>query len=97
MAKYRKKPVVIEAHVFPGVGVELLPEMQAFDDWISRAYVPASGRGLRAPFYRGDKLIIPTLEGDMEARPGDFVIVGVQGEIYPCKPDIFAQTYEPAE
>ena len=40
---------------------------------------------------------ICTLEGDMKAMPGDYIIKGVQGEFYPCKPDIFAKTYEPAE
>ena len=41
-----------------------------------------------------EKLIIPTLEGDHEASVGDYIIKGVQGEFYPCKPDIFKQTYE---
>ena len=45
----------------------------------------------------GNSLIIPTLEGDMEARLYDFVVRGVSGEFYPCKPDIFIQTYEEAE
>ena len=39
--------------------------------------------------------IIPTLEGDMAANPGDWIITGVRGEKYPCKPDIFEATYEP--
>lgn len=51
--------------------------------------VPAEGPGL--------SLVIRTLEGDMTASPGDWIIRGVQGEYYPCKPDIFAKTYEPAE
>ena len=42
------------------------------------------------------KLLISTLEGDMTADVGDWVIRGVRGEVYPCKPDIFEQTYEPA-
>jgi len=42
-------------------------------------------------------LDIPTLEGVMHASPGDWIIRGIQGELYPCKPDIFAATYEPAE
>ena len=42
-------------------------------------------------------LHIPTLEGEMEARVGDWIIRGVQGEFYPCKPDIFAATYEEVE
>lgn len=40
---------------------------------------------------------LPTLEGEMLARPGDWIIHGVKGEFYPCKPDIFATTYEPVE
>lgn len=44
----------------------------------------------------GDNIIIPTLEGEMVANKGDWVIRGVAGEYYPCKPDIFAATYEPA-
>jgi hypothetical protein len=40
-------------------------------------------------------LVIATVEGVMEANPGDYVIKGVAGEFYPCKPDIFEQTYEP--
>lgn len=46
--------------------------------------------------YRTNKeTIIPTLEGNMKADKGDYIITGVNGEQYPCKPDIFAKTYEP--
>ena len=46
--------------------------------------------------YQTDQeLIIHTLEGDMKASPGDWIITGVNGEQYPCKPDIFEKTYEP--
>jgi len=41
--------------------------------------------------------IIHTLEGDMKASPGDWIITGIRGEVYPCKPDIFEETYEPME
>lgn len=44
-----------------------------------------------------EKMIIHTLEGDMKANPGDFVITGIRGEKYPCKPDIFWKTYEEIE
>lgn len=44
-----------------------------------------------------DTLVIHTLEGDVHASPGDWIITGVAGEKYPCKPDIFAETYEPVE
>lgn len=61
MAKYRKKPIVVEA-------------------------------------YQIDyPMVIKTLEGDMYADPGDWIITGVNGETYPCKPDIFEKTYEAVE
>jgi hypothetical protein len=46
---------------------------------------------------RNEAEIIRTLEGDMQANPGDFIIIGVNGERYPCKPDIFAKTYVPVD
>jgi hypothetical protein len=45
-------------------------------------------------FRTDQELIIETLEGNMVAKPGDFIIRGVRGELYPCKPDIFNDTYE---
>ena len=47
------------------------------------------------PFTTMDYMIIPTLEGNHRAEPGDWIIRGVKGEFYPCKPDIFELTYEP--
>lgn len=84
--RYRKKPVVIEAAQFTGKnGKALLP-------WIQRDCV------LEEDFC-GDSagIVIKTLEGDMRADPGDYIIKGIKGEFYPCKPDIFAATYEEAE
>lgn len=78
--KYRKKPVVIEAWQ---------NDSSIPPDWI----INACGGG-ELPPGRGS-LFISTLEGVMEARPGDWLIRGVKGEVYPCKPDIFAATYEP--
>ena len=105
--KYRKRPVVIEAGQFPGVAnvpnkallagdwsglEEAVDATIAFEDWLE----PFAKKADRWPLlYRGQSLIIPSLEGDMEAQPGDWIIVGVQDEIYPCKPDIFKATYEP--
>jgi hypothetical protein len=92
--KYRKRPVVIEAMQYPGHQVETLDEMLAFDDWFERA--GGSGR------YVGQSMHIITLEdgpnGEAKhvASPGDWIIKGVQGEFYPCKPDIFAATYKKA-
>jgi hypothetical protein len=81
--QFRKKPVVIEAMQVPSHG-ELPPEFVAFlggvrnTDWR----------------YENQKLRLFTREGVMACVSGDWVIKGVKGELYPCKPDIFAATYE---
>jgi hypothetical protein len=85
--RYRKKPVVIEAIQF--VGNDSATEILK---WTGTPPVRANidpGTGV------AESLEIATLEGEMTCSPGDFVIRGVQGEFYPCKPDIFAATYEP--
>jgi len=82
MPKYRKKPVVIDAVQFIGCN---LKEME---DFIGVDYTVDFTKGKTAV------LIIPTLEGDHEAHDGDFIIRGIAGEYYPCKPDIFNKTYE---
>ena len=91
MPKFRKKPVVIEAVQF----TLPFPHLRDLPDWLHYAMKVAdvrfSSRG------NGSYLIIETLEGPMEASPGDWIIQGVNGEFYPCKPDIFAATYEPVE
>ncbi len=78
MAKYRKKPVVIEAFKWT---VDKVP------DWWEVL------KGVEINVATGSAFI-PTLDGTMEARVNDFIIQGVNGEIYPCKPDIFEKTYE---
>lgn len=82
---WRKKPVVIEARQFNGGwsddGAEILTWMGTSGEW------DADSAELR----------IRTLEGLMTASKGDWIIKGVKGEFYPCKPDIFATTYEPAD
>jgi hypothetical protein len=78
--RYRKRPVEIETVLWTGTDAAAV---QALSPDVKVDY----GNGL---------LIIPTLEGDMTATKGDWIIRGVQGELYPCKPDIFKQTYEPA-
>jgi hypothetical protein len=80
MPRFRKKPVEIEAIQFTGRNDE---EVLAFVG--ENAFDPNSDR---------PTIVIRTLEGDMTAEVGDWVIRGVQGEFYPCKPDIFAATYE---
>ncbi|UYQ70981.1 hypothetical protein OF122_13025 [Pelagibacterium flavum] len=99
MAKFRKRPVVIDAvqvhpGCFSGNPVISAESMLATEEGLSRIGAPTQGWKWRGGKESG--LVIPTLEGDHLARPGDWVIKGVQGEFYPCKPDIFAATYEPA-
>lgn len=83
MSKFRKKPVVIEA--------TLLTELNEREvaDWCGGQVNPATRYGKPIGGVQ-----IPTLEGTMLANVGDWVIQGVQGEFYPCKPGIFAETYE---
>jgi hypothetical protein len=86
MPSYRKKPVVIQAERFDG-------ERES----ATRIANMAAPNRIEVLTSYPLKLRIPTLEGDMTALPGDYVIRGVKGEVYPCKPDIFEQTYELAE
>lgn len=87
MAQYRKKPVVIEAIQFNGKNFNEISEFSL-------------GKAKQRIAYEGNTPIetntidIFTLEGTMNAIEGDFIIKGVQGEFYPCKPDIFEKTYE---
>lgn len=84
--KYRKKPVVIEAFQYNGSLIFWAP------DWVKEAHK----KGVL--FYRyDDEVFIKTLEGNHHVSIGDFIIKGIQGELYPCKPDIFEQTYELVE
>lgn len=89
MPKFRKKPVEIEAMQFIGPDPTRLDELVKFDDWV------VANQGSRKCRYKGDKMIIPTLEGNHEASPGDWIIRGVNGELYPIKDEIFKVTYDP--
>lgn len=90
--KFRKKPIVIEAMQFNGASSGI--EIQL---WITRHEGKAT-----LQYVEGEdplsllRITIDTLEGCMIAQPGDWIIKGVKGEFYPCKPDIFEATYEPA-
>ena len=89
MSKFRKKPVVIEAKQAAGT-----PESnREIIDWTRGSATPAS---MDDHPERGKCLSISTLEGAHWVSPGDWIIKGVAGEFYPCKPDIFAATYEAA-
>ena len=85
MAKFRKKPVVIEAVQFTRANWEAV---QLFTE--GKAHALTIERRMDGKCT----CIIPTLEGEHIANEGDWIIKGVQGEFYPCKPDIFEQTYE---
>jgi hypothetical protein len=94
--RFRKKPVVIEAIRWEGTAATATPII----DWMlshggtARFHEPESlGDGL-ADWVSMHRLAIDTLEGTMWAVPGDWIIRGVKGEFYPCKPDIFEATYE---
>ena len=78
--KYRKKPVIIEAVQWNGSNLQDVAKLGG-----AREYEQD---------FLSDDLIIHTLEGDMKAIKGDWIIKGVKGELYPCKPDIFEETYE---
>lgn len=91
MPKFRKKPVEIEARQFKGdfdSGSDIV-------EWANAGWDREDGPMNPPTTYYYGTLTIRTLEGDMIANKGDWIIKGVQGEFYPCKPDIFAATYEP--
>ena len=80
MAKYRRKPMVFDAEQwFPA---------------IDRTIYLNGGRDQFGVYRLADQLVIDTLKGHLHVTPGDFIIIGVKGEKHPCKPDIFAITYE---
>lgn len=84
MARYRKKPVVIEAVQF----TKPMLEKRGWPTWL------AAANHVR---IFDDQLLIETLEGNLFANVGDWIIRGVKGELYPCKNDIFEQTYDPVD
>jgi hypothetical protein len=87
MSRFVKKPIVIDAERWNGTAIGSTPII----NWILR-----NGGTAR---YHDDppSIAIDTLEGTITASPGDWIIRGVQGEFYPCKPDIFNQTYDGVE
>lgn len=87
--KYKKKPVIVEAFQLNERG---LVEEDWFWDAVSENKIKTYnfGKQYSAPAW----CEIETLEGTMIAKTGDYIIKGIQGELYPCKADIFKQTYE---
>ena len=98
MTKYRKKPIVIEAFKYDGDMKDSTGKVYV-PDWAIKALEDDEGRLMyqsidgRPPC----ELFAMTLEGDMLVNVGDYVIKGIKGELYPCKPDIFEATYEKVE
>lgn len=89
MAKYRKKPVVIDAVLYSGYNGNSFVFDEA-PEWFTNSIGDYS-----LVFDNSDEqLKVNTLEGEMIVSPGDYIIRGVKGEIYPCKPDIFEMTYD---
>jgi hypothetical protein len=91
MPNFKKKPIMVEARQY-------LNDSSSYDvlHWINEGQYK---RGKDVPFatWQNGVLTIPTLEGGHAASVGDWIIEGVNGEFYPCKPDIFDKTYEPVE
>jgi hypothetical protein len=84
MKKFRKKPIIIEA-------TQLIDNnFRSLDD----IPISVAGNWITGTDDEGFFVGIPTLEGVMKARNNDFIIKGIHGEYYPCKPDIFEKTYE---
>jgi hypothetical protein len=85
--KFRKKAIVIEA-------VQWIGTQESYDEIMTLNSKSHQPRNIYWP-QRGDYLVIETLEGDERASIHDWIIQGIKGETYPCKPDIFELTYEP--
>lgn len=92
--RWRKKPVIIDAWKFdPSCAPAECPSWVDLSWWHEEIVPEPMGKRRRG----SPCLLIPTAEGTMRANVGDWIIRGVKGEVYPCKPDIFEATYEPAE
>ena len=102
--KFRKKPVAIEAMQVTGTPAEAIEVYRWIEENTAGSYdtnardedgvlLPTPGSGVSIDAETGF-LVVATLEGEMTAKPGDWIIRGVAGEFYPCKPEIFDATYE---
>lgn len=102
MPKFRKKPVVIEAFQVHSPIMTLTDRINT-PDWFRKELETEGGcvfaelTGTTGQTGARMDIFIRTLEGDMLVSKGDYIIKGVAGEIYPCKADIFEQSYEPVE
>lgn len=100
MGMYRKKPVTIEARRFITNNEAGDKNMNELVEWMNKSGQPDRYPRLADSIvarHDGTDIYIITLEGEHKATVGDWIIKGVKGEFYPCKPDIFKETYESAE
>lgn len=88
MSKFKKKPIEIEAIQWSG------DEFNEFPEWLREAWSKNIMIDEGSIMRIGNTIHINTLEGTMVAQPGDWIIKGINGELYPCKPDIFEKTYD---
>ncbi len=93
MAKFRKKPIVIDAILWPE-NIQECCEEDPIHAGIEGWFHEMGADPDKIMMMDDGTISIVTLEGDMTAQPGDWVICGIKGEFYPCKPDIFEATYE---
>lgn len=93
--KYRKRPVIVEAIQWTGDNFDEIYAWGNPEGQTLTAKIVMEGMGWEIGKEKPGRLAIETLEGDMKAEVGDWIIRGIKGELYPCKPDIFAATYEP--
>lgn len=99
--RFRKKPVEIEAMLLDGSNGDMHAVYQWIEENTDGSFDPIEAENVRPPASgvsidpADGCLLIATLEGVMKAQRGDWIIRGVKGEFYPCKPDIFAATYDP--
>ena len=91
--QFRKKPIVIEAFQITKVTRH---DNTDWPEWLNAAWQedPSKDGSVHIMPGMGDTLGINTLEGTHECRIGDYIIRGINGELYPCKPDIFEKTYD---
>lgn len=94
-SQYRKKPVAVEAARFTNLNAPDIVRWIGDDKAKMKLESDEAWKlGKAPPIF---SIMISTLEGDMKAMPGDYIIKGINGEFYPCKPDIFEKTYEAVE
>lgn len=95
--QFRKKPVVIEAIKCRDALKMMASDFWSLPRWFIEAYEGKNKAGVKTVLglYHPSRIEVVTLEGTMTADIDDWIIKGVKGELYPCKPDIFEQTYDP--